>query len=158
LADTETPGERDLSIHDHQLPMIPLEHAVWIAETGSVEGAYLNPRPTEGPPIPRRCRPAPYPIIQEPYLDPLASLLDEGIPERPAHRIVSKDVVLEVDVSLRTRDRLQPRVERNGSVELERNRVARDFRRARCSLERLPRQAAETALAGRKELGRGRRP
>ena len=136
--------------------MIPLEHAIRIADGGSVEGAYLDPGPTERPPIPPRCRPAPHPIIQEAYLDPLAGLLDKDIPEGPAHRIVSKDVVLEVDVSLCTRDRFQPGVEGDGSVELEGNQVARDFRRAGRPLEGLSRQAAETSFAGRKEPGRGR--
>ena len=81
-----TPGERNLSVHDHQLPVIPLEHAIGIAEGGPVEGAHLDPCAAERPPVPPRCRPAPHPIIQDPYLDSLASLFKEDIPERPPYR------------------------------------------------------------------------
>ena len=108
--------------------MIALEHAIGIAEGGAVEGAHLDTCAAEWPPVPPRRRPAPHPIIQDPYLDPLASFFQEDIPERPPHRIVPEDVVLEVDVTLGPRDRLQPGVERDGSVELEAKRVALYFR------------------------------
>ena len=132
--------------------MIPLEHAVWVADGGAVEGTHLDSGPAKRPPVPPRCRPAPDPVIQDPYLDPLASLLQKDLPERAPYGIVSKDIVLEMDVPLGPRDRFQPGVERDGSVELETNRVALDFRRAGRSLERFLRQTAKSARGGPKDV------
>ena len=61
--------------------------------------------------------------VTHPNLDTVPGLPHQGVPEDPAHPVVPKDVVLEVDVIAGEIDGFDPGVEGVGPVELKANGV-----------------------------------
>ncbi len=130
LADAQAGDEADLAVDRDHLAVVARQPAQGRVEARRVVAAHLDAAGAQAVPEPARgFAQAAEPVVDQPHRDAFARLGDEGRGEPLADLVVVDDVALEVDVSARLGDGLEPGRVVLGRVPEQPHAVAADERR-----------------------------